>query len=123
MFYGDQAAEAYSKLIREHLVIAADLVKAAEGNQSLADEKERAWYSNADEIAEFLSSINPYLSREEVRKMFYEHLALTKSEAVFMITGDYESGVRAFDKIEQQALGMADMISGAIVKQFPERFV
>lgn len=124
IFYGDQVADTYSQLIHEHLVIAADLVKAAvAGDQNRVDAAEKEWYANADEISKFLSSINPYLSFEEVRDMFYKHLALTKSEAVYMITKDYESGVQVFDEIEKQALEMADMISDAIVKQFPERFV
>ncbi|GAF64944.1 putative transcriptional regulator [Bacillus sp. TS-2] len=123
VFYGDQVADTYSRLINEHLTIAADLVKAAiSGNQKLVDTTEKKWYANANDISIFLSNINPFLSKEEVREMFYKHLALTKSEAVFMIMQDYESGVHTFDKIEEQALEMADMISHAIVKQFPERF-
>ncbi|TBL81396.1 acetylglutamate kinase [Paenibacillus thalictri] len=122
-FYGADAAQAYNELIKEHLVIAADLVKAAvEGNKRQVAANEKKWYANADEIAEFLASVNPYLPKEEFRNMLYEHLALTKQEAVAMIHKDYKTSIQLYDKIEAEALQMADALTEAIVKQFPERF-
>ncbi|MDM5187553.1 acetylglutamate kinase [Bacillus sp. DX4.1] len=123
LFYGKNVAEKYSNLIKDHLVIAADLVKAAKaGNQNAASIAERKWYANADDIVEFLSSINPYIPKEEFRKMFYEHLALTKSEAVSILSKDYQSGVQLYDKIEKEALEMADALTEGIIKQFPQLF-
>ena len=60
------------------------------------------WYANGDEIIEFLNSINPYIDKEEFRKMFYEHLALTKAEALAFLNKDYEAGVKLYDKIEKK---------------------
>ncbi|MBS4202361.1 hypothetical protein KHA93_22425 [Bacillus sp. FJAT-49732] len=122
-FYGNQIADQYAMLIKEHLILAAELVTASvKGDTKTAAEKNKQWYRNADDIAAFLSSINPHLGKEDVRKMFYMHLDLTKDEAVKMIQRDYKSDVAIFDKIEAQALGMSDMIAEAIVKQFPNRF-
>ena len=56
-FYGNRIAARYSNLIREHLLIAVELVKAAKaGNQSAVAAIERRWYENGEEIAEFLST-------------------------------------------------------------------
>jgi hypothetical protein len=118
-YYGEQAGERYAVLIREHLTIAADLVKAAKaGETEKAEQIERDWYRNADEIVEFLSSANPYISKEELKSMFYEHLALTKLEAVCMIIENFELEVEVYDRIESAALEMSDMISDAIIRQF-----
>ena len=96
-FYGNKIADRYTALIREHLVLAAELVTAAtKGDAKTAAEKEKQWYRNADDIVVFLSSINPYLEKEEVRKMFYTHLALTKLEAVYMIQKNYKARYRSF---------------------------
>lgn len=123
-FYGDQLADRYTVLIKEHLLLAAGLVTAAtNGDTQKAAEAEKQWYRNADDIVMFLSGINPYLGIEELREMFYMHLALTKLEAVYMIQKDYKSDVEVFDKIEAEALEMSDMIAGAIVKQFPGMFM
>ncbi|NYF26453.1 hypothetical protein HDC33_003348 [Sporosarcina sp. JAI121] len=123
-FYGDRLADRYAVLIKEHLVLAAELVTAAtKGDAKKAAEAEKQWYRNADDIAKFLSSINPYAVKEEVRKMLYTHLALTKLEAVYMIQKKFKEDIEVFDKIEAQALEMSDMIAEAIVMQFPAMFI
>lgn len=54
--------------------------------------------------------------------MLHEHLALTKSEAVDILTSNYAEGIKVYDEIEKQALKMADVMAKGIVKQFPENF-
>lgn len=121
--YGDAAAVAYGNLIKEHLLIAADLVKKSlAGDTQGAADAERRWYANADRIALFLSRLNPYLPENMVRQMFYEHLDLTKQEAVSMINKDYQKDIEAYDKIEKQARQMADTLSDAMVKLYPNMF-
>ncbi|MNO12336.1 hypothetical protein D3C76_19430 [compost metagenome] len=122
-FYGVAAGDAYGQLIKEHLVIAADLVKAAKaGDQAAAAAAEKKWYANGDQIVEFVSRLNLYFPKEEFRKLFYQHLALTKAEAVTLLQKDYKQSVQLYDRIEKEALAMADMISSAIIKQFPQMF-
>lgn len=122
-FYGNRIAARFSNLIRDHLLIAAELVKAAKaGNQRDVAATERRWYENGEEIAEFLSRINPFISRDEFQKMFFEHLALTTQEAVFILQKDFKSSIAVFDKIEAEALQMADTITVGIVQQFPRKF-
>lgn len=124
LFYGEEKASEFGKLMREHLVIAVELVKAAKaGNSKSAADAEKRWYTNADEIAAFLSSVNPNWSKEEWMTMLHQHLALTKSEAVTILTRDYATSIALYDKIERQALTMADVLTEGIVKQFPNRFV
>ena len=50
--------------------------------------------------------------------MLYEHLARTKSEAVDILTNNYEESITEYDEIEKQALKMADVMAEGIVKQF-----
>ncbi|WP_458414233.1 acetylglutamate kinase [Schinkia sp. CFF1] len=122
-FYGNRIAARFSDLIREHLLIAVELVNAAKtGNQRAVAAIERRWYKNGEEIAEFLSRINPFISRDDFQEMFFEHLALTTQEAVFLIQNNFQSSIAVFDKIEAEALHMADTITAAIVQQFPRKF-
>ena len=121
--YGDEVAVTYSQLIKDHLLIAADLVKAAlAGNEQRAQEAEAKWYENADDIARFLNSVNPFLTEEAVREMFYKHLDLTKQEAVFMINKEFEKDIAVYDEIEKQAREMADAISDAMVLHYADMF-
>lgn len=122
-FYGDKIASEFSDLLTEHLVIAAQLVAAAKaGDNNGAEDAEKRWYENADEIATFLGSINPYWSEENWKSMLHEHLALTKSEAIEMLNKNYEKSIAIYDDIEKQALMMADVMIKGIIRQFPCRF-
>lgn len=121
--YGDTVATTYSQLIQDHLLIAADLVKAAIAEDiEAAQMAEKKWYQNADEIAVFLNSVNPFLTENAVRDMFYTHLDLTKQEAIFMINQDFEKDIAVYDEFEKQAREMADAISDAMVSHFPQIF-
>lgn len=122
--YGEALAAEFAKLLTSHLSIAAELVEAAKaGNSTAVASAEKRWYENADKIAAFFSGINPYWSAQEWQKMLYDHLAMTKSEAVYYLTQKYADGIKEFDNVERQALAMADMMTQGIIKQFPEYFI
>ena len=122
--YGDRVASRFADLFTSHLVIAAELVNAAKaGDTRAAADAEKRWYANADEIAAFLGSINPYWSVQQWKNMLHGHLALTKSEAVNMINGNYAESIILFDQIEEQALEMADVMTCGIIRQFPNYFL
>lgn len=120
-FYGNAIASGFSTLIRNHLIIAINLVSAAKkGDTAGAAAAEKQWYANADDIARFMASINPYWPQQAIRDMLYQHLALTKAEAVATLSGDHMKSIGLYDQIERQALAMADAISQGIAKQFPQ---
>ncbi len=117
--YGDGVADMLSSLIRDHLVIAAELVKAAKaGNSADAADAEKRWYANADDIAAFLNQINPYWSKEAMMRMWHEHLSLVKSQAVARLNKDYKSDIAFYDVGEQLLLDMADDFTCGILSQF-----
>lgn len=121
--YGNMAASRFADLLTSHLVIAAQLVKAAKaGDSAAAANIGKSWYANADEIAAFLGSINPYWSENDWRAMLHEHLALIKSEVVDMLNKNYKESVSVYDQIEKEALQMADVMRNGIVRQFPNLF-
>lgn len=123
VYYGDKIGSKLRDLLREHLVIAAQLVKAAKaGDNKAAAEIEKKWYANGDEIAAFLASINPYWSEEDWKRMLRTHLGLVKSEAVNLLTKNYSAEASVYDELETQALEMADMMTQGIIKQFPKKF-
>lgn len=122
-FYGEDIAAKFSELFTTHLTIAAELVKAAKaGDSAAAADAEKRWYANAYQIAAFLGSINPYWSAQAWQKMLYDHLAMTKTEAVDILTQKYADSIGMFENIEREALEMADMMTQGIVKQFPQYF-
>ncbi|MCL2069285.1 MAG: acetylglutamate kinase, partial [Oscillospiraceae bacterium] len=75
------------------------------------------WYENADQIADAFATIG--YDREEVRRMFYKHLDITKQETAMRIAGNYPADIAAFNAAEQEMLSMADMFTAGILRQFP----
>lgn len=118
-FYGKQKAKQFKKLLTDHLLIAARLVNAAKaGNAAEVDKLRRKWYENAEDIARFLASINPCWSKDEWKDLLFAHLRMTEAEAIFILTGQYEKGIKEYDKIQAEALKMADVMSCGIIRQF-----
>ena len=109
LFYGNENGDNYGNLIKEHLLIAAELVEAAKaGNATAVTDADKRWHENADKIATFENTINPNLKLQDRKDMWDNHLNLTKTEAVAILTKDYPTSISTFDMIEQQAIMMAD---------------
>jgi hypothetical protein len=123
-YYGEEAGEALSALLRDHILIAADILNAAKSGDSAGVEEANArWHDNANEIADFLAAANPKnWPQEEMREMMADHLEWTLAEAVARLNADWDGDVAAYDRIHRDILHMADMLSVGIIKQFPGRF-
>ena len=122
-FYGEDAGAKLSGLLRDHILVAADLVKAAKaGDAGAQAQATRRWYANADEIAAFLSSANPNWPRQVLQDALHAHLEMTTAAVVAKLHKDTPAAVAAYDKGHEHMLAVADVLSSGIVKQFPERF-
>jgi hypothetical protein len=122
-FYGEAGGKELTRLLREHITTAADLLKAARsGNNSAFDAANKKWFANADEISGFLNKANPNWKLNDMKKMMNDHLTLTTDEAVARLKKDYVADVKAYDKVHEEILMMADMLTDGIIKQFPGKF-
>ena len=123
-FYGGPAGNQLTALLREHILIAADLIGVAQkGDTAGVAAQQARWATNADEIAALLSNANPrFWKPGPMKAMMRGHLRLTTNEVVARLQGNWAADVRAYDLIERQILHMADMLSDGLVGQFPARF-
>ncbi len=119
MFYCREKADGFKKLLTEHLQIGGDLVNAAKDmDTAKADELREKWYANADDIAVFLASVNPYWCKRKWRDMMYGHLSMTEKEAGFRLKKEYPKDIEIFESIENEALEMGDYMASGIMRQF-----
>lgn len=123
-FYGDAAGSQLTSLLKEHILGAVEILKAAKaGDKAASDAAVLKWQTNADQIATFLSNANPKnwplaTMKTEMRK----HLDLTLKEATDRLGGKYADDIKAYDEVHHHILGLADVLTDGIVKQFPDRF-
>ena len=121
--YGADAGNKLTALLHDHITISADVVKAAKASDNAAlAAANKKWFGNADEISAFLSKANLNWKLDDMKKMMHDHLQLTTDEAVARIKKDYDADIAAYDKVHNEILEMADMLTNGIVKQFPEKF-
>jgi hypothetical protein len=124
-FYGEAAGAQLTDLLRDHILIAADVLAAAKGgDQAGLEAALERWYANGDDIAAFLHSAN---SKRwpigHMEAMMREHLDLTLEEASLRLQGDYAGDIATYEEVHVAILEMADMLSSGIIKQFPGAFV
>ena len=121
--YGNDAGKKLAVLLRDHILIAADIVKAAKsGDNNGVTAGQKKWHENADEIAAFLSGANPNWPQKVLVDMLYKHLDYTTTEVVSRLKKDWAADIEAYDKGHEHMLMFADALTDGIVKQFPEKF-
>jgi hypothetical protein len=122
-FYGESAGTALTDLLKQHIMIAVELIEAAKaGDQDTFQEKDAAWDGNAREIAGFLGRANPHWPENDVYDLLNLHLTLTKKEVVARLEQNWEGDVAAFDEIFTEIMTVSDALSDGLVAQFPEKF-
>lgn len=121
--YGDDAGAKLTTLLKDHVAAVAELAAATKADPANVDAPTKKAYANADAIATFLSASNPTAwSQDAVKSMMHDHLDLTVTEIKARLAKDWDADVEAYEKIEAQALKMADMLSSGMRSQFPQKF-
>jgi hypothetical protein len=123
-FYGRDAANKLTALLKDHILIAADLVGAAKaGDKTKTADLNKRWQRNADDIASFLSTANPkHWPLPTLKSAMRTHLDQTLDEATHRIQGKYDEDIKDYEKIVAHILMMADTLSDGIEAQFPQKF-
>ena len=89
----------------------------------LPQELHQKHFVNADAIAAFLSGANPkHWPSAEMKQMMHDHLNLTTAEVQAHLKRDWAADIAAYERVHEQILRMADMLSAGVVSQFPQKF-
>jgi uncharacterized membrane protein (UPF0136 family) len=123
VYYGEAAGTQLTALLKQHITIAVDLVSATKTNdQTKFKDANTRWQENADQIATLLSQANPNWTKVAVQDLMTMHLTTTADELTAISGKQYEKGITAFDAVFAHMMGMSDVLSAGIVKQFPDKF-
>jgi hypothetical protein len=122
--YGEEAGKKLAALLHDHILIAADVVKAAKaGDAKAVDAAQKKWHGNADDIAAFLSGANPNWKKAPLTEMLYKHLDFVTQQAVSRIKADWPADIQAYDSGYEHMMMFADMLSDGIIKQNPKKII
>ena len=122
-YYGDAAGKKLSALLRDHILIATEVVGAAKaGDKQKLGNAQKKWSANGNDIAAFLSGANPNWPRNDLDAMLQKHLELTTGEVVGRLTQDWALDIRSYDAGHAHMLMFADMLTDGIARQFPDKF-
>lgn len=123
-FYGAATGDRLAVLLRDQVMIAADVIKAARTRDAAAlTARKLAWAANADRIAALLAEVNPAWSRPALVAMLRRHLELTTMAITARLRADWSADLEAYDLGHAQLLDVATVITDGVVKQHRRRFV
>lgn len=121
--YGKAAGDQTTKLLKEHIMIAVDLLAAAKAGDTKGFEKhDKRWTANGQAIVAFLAGANPKLSKKDLANLLSLHLKLTKDFAVARMEQRWDDAVQAYDDILVEITTLADALADGVVAQFPAKF-
>lgn len=123
-FYGQEAGNKLTALLKEHILIAANIVAAAKaGDNAKVTSENKKWHDNATDIAKFLHGANPkHWPEATLQTALFAHLDQTLNEATNQLKGNYAASIKDYDQAMSHMLMVADTLSSGIEAQFPAKF-
>lgn len=122
--YGEEAGAEFKEIWASHIGFFVDYTVAAKaGDAAGMDKAVQNLNGYVEAISSFLSEANPNLPKEAVAQLVTEHVTLLKEAVDKHGAGDFAGSYDAQDRARTQiTTQIADTLSGAIVKQYPEKF-
>jgi hypothetical protein len=122
-FYGKAVSDRLHTLLTKHYsAVKAYSQATVAGNKGQQDAAMALFTSNTDEIATFLSGINPHLSKDAVRGLFATHVDHHVAQITKFQARDYAGEEEAWPGMQHHIYDITDALTAALAKQFPTKF-
>lgn len=120
--YGEDTVEQFVDLLKKHISIAGELVKAAKNNEDLVP-WQTAWKENGDAIVSFMSTVNPAnWSRTIIAPLWSQHMNLTVRSVISRLNKDWANDIASCDSNIECIRELADIFANGIIAQNIESF-
>jgi hypothetical protein len=118
-FFGQNAGDQLTALLTTHINQAVPVLSSAQaGNQPALQAALNDWYANAEDIADFLSALNPGDWPPSVMRPAMEHhIDTTVAYSLDLLNGDYPKSIVDFDEANDHMMMFADVLSGGVVPE------
>ena len=123
-FYGKAASDKLFTLLAGHYTAIKQYTEAtAADSTDRQDAAQKALFANANDIAVFLSSANPNLPKDVLLGMLLAHGGHHVQQIRQLKAGQYAEEAKTWGDMKTHMYAVADALTGAISKQFPEQFL
>ena len=122
-FYGEARSEKLFALLIGHYAAVKEYAEATVAKNARQQDAGLAHLaSNADDIAIFFNGVTPYLSKDTVRGLIAAHGAHHVLQINLYKKKDYAQLEATWPMMRQHVYLIADTLTTALVKQFPDKF-
>lgn len=121
-FYGKQASDKLFTLLAGHYGAIKQYLQAGT-NQTAKNTAMKAGLTNADQIAVFLAGANPNLPVETLKALLDAHISQHAEQIDQLRAKQYSAEAKTWEMMKSHIYIIADALTGALVKQFPHKFV
>jgi hypothetical protein len=122
-FYGEAASQKFMNLLDINIDAVREYSEATvAGDKSSQDAALARLASNSEDFGVFLSGINPYLKNDTVRGLFAAHGAHHVLQINQYKKREYAHLEKTWKMMREHVYVIADTLTTALVKQFPDKF-
>ncbi len=123
-FYGEaDSGQLHTLLTKHYEAVKAYSEATVAGNARQQDAAMAQFTSNTDDIAVFLSRVNPYLPKGTVRDLFATLVDHHVTQITKFQERDYAGEEEIWPVMEHHVYSIADTLAIALEKQFPSKFM
>jgi hypothetical protein len=121
-FYSTEVVDEFVKLLKEHVIVAGDLIKATRKGDDLTSLK-ASWDSNAADIVAFMSGVNSVnWPKALIAQVWNKHRETTLAEATARSEKNWVDDIAAYDANHECISEMAEIFASGVVSQNLESF-
>ena len=100
IFYGPEIADRFNSLMTAFVSNMFPILEGfSSNNQELISQSTQKWYSDANNLAIFLDSINLFWTLGQWRYLLNQYIQLKMSMLVALYTGDYERELQIYERV------------------------
>jgi hypothetical protein len=122
-FYGQPAADKLFSLLAGHYGAIKEYLEAAVKKDAAGESKATDnLTANAQEIAAFLSGANPNLPKDTLEELLLAHGGHHLQQIQEVQAGQFEKEAATWSAMKGHIYVIADALTDALAKQFPEKF-
>lgn len=114
--YGETIAFEYTKLLKEHINLAVNIVTLVLAKKDTKDAITE-WYDNATRIATFLNETTDSIKYDKIYGYMEEHLNCTLNEALFLIKKDWINSALELNKCIKIIQHMTSYLADKLYKE------